>query len=305
MPRWLLWALLAVLCWGVWAIVSKLIGGALSPAQSQALSTLGSLPVIAALCLSKRLTASGNRRRGIVLALVAGALVCLGNVAYYHALNLGGKASTVVPLTALYPLVTILLALLLLRERLGSIQIVGLCFSLLAIWLFNVPGVEGWLTGWLAFALVPVAVWGVAGLLQKLSTNEISGELSTLWFLVAFIPVGVVILLLQPLEASVSARVWLLVGLLGFLFALGNFAILNAFASAGKASVVAPLAGLYPVVSVPAAILFLHEKVTAREWLAIFVAIASIIALAIERPGASNLVETPTARGSPVDLHLR
>ena len=39
-PLWFLWALLAVVCWGLWAITSKLIGGSLTAAQSQALAEL-------------------------------------------------------------------------------------------------------------------------------------------------------------------------------------------------------------------------------------------------------------------------
>src|SRR5205809_1220252 len=105
MPRWLLWTLLAMLSWGVWAILSKLIGNTLSAAQSQALSTIGLLPVAFALGLSKRLSASGNRRRGAIYAFAAGILACAGNICYYRAMQIGEKASTVVALTGLYPLV--------------------------------------------------------------------------------------------------------------------------------------------------------------------------------------------------------
>ena len=53
-PAWLLWALLAVLCWGLWAITAKLIGEALTAAQSQTVSTLGILPVLVFLAKSVR-----------------------------------------------------------------------------------------------------------------------------------------------------------------------------------------------------------------------------------------------------------
>jgi uncharacterized membrane protein len=289
-PAWLLWSLLAVVCWGLWAVISKLIGNALTAAQSQALSTLGLLPVMLALTRSKNLSTTGNQRRGRLIAFAAGVLVCGGNVAYYHALNLGGKASTVVPLTALYPLVTVMLALILLRERLNRIQLIGIALSLLAIWLFNVAGLEGMLSGWLAYALLPIVLWGTAGLLQKVSTHHISGELSTLWFLGAFVPVAFVLLWLEPLPQAPQARVWLLAGALGLLFGLGNFAILVAFAGHGKASIIAPLAGLYPVVSVPVAILFLGEKVGGREWLGIMVALASVVALSCEDRASASAV---------------
>jgi uncharacterized membrane protein len=282
MPRWLRWTVLALLSWGVWAVMAKLIGGALSGTHNQALSTLGILPVILALALSKKFSTTGNRRRGILYALASGAVSCVGNVFYYDALNRGGKAATIVPLTALYPLVTILLAMLLLEERLNRIQLGGVLLSLIAIYLFNVQREEGFLSRWLVYALAPIALWGAAGFLQKLSTNHISGELSTLWFLAAFIPFAVLFLAQEPLPAKIAFNTWALVIGQGFFLALGNFAILVAFASQGKASIITPLAALYPVVSVPIAIFLLGERIGAREAVGIFLALASVAALSCE-----------------------
>ncbi len=286
MPRWFFLALSAVLCWGLWAILSKLIGESVTAAQSQALSTLGLLPVMLALGASKKLTATGNRRRGIRNAILAGGLSCVGNVAYYHALNVGGKASTVVPLTALYPLVTIVLAVIFLRERLNPVQLVGIALSLVSIYLFNVGSAAGVVNAWLIYALIPIGLWGISGLFQKISTNDISGELSTLWFLAAFVPVGLLLLLLQPLAGPVAVKTWLLVSGLGLFFSLGNLALLAAFANHGKASILAPICGLYPLVSVPIAVFFLGEKISPRETVGIVLALFAVVALAMEKPTA-------------------
>lgn len=287
-PRWLVWTLLALFSWGIWAIISKLIGDALTAAQSQALSTIGLLPVMAAIAFSKKSAGALRPSRGIAEALAAGVLACLGNVAYYHALNVGGKAATVIPLTGLYPLVTVILALLFLNEKLNGVQIIGVVLSLLAIYLFNAQGNENFITSGLVYALVPIALWGVAGLLQKISTNHLSGEASTLWFLTAFVPVAVVILLTQPWPAQISTKTWWLVIALGLFFSVGNYGILAAFASEGKASIITPLSGLYPVVSVPIAIFFLSEKVGVRELTGIGAALVSVIALSYEKPGTGK-----------------
>lgn len=290
MPRWFLFTAIAVLCWGIWAVISKLIGDTITAAQSQALSTVGLLPVMIALGCSGRLTTTGNRTRGLVLAFAAGALTCGGNIAYYHALNSGAKAATVVPLTALYPLVTVVLAVAFLRERLNAIQKSGIALSLVAIWLFNIASVEGAFNSWLGFALLPVGLWGVSGLLQKLSTSHISGELSALWFLAAFVPVAAGIMFVSPPGAWPTGRLWLLVIALGLFFSLGNYVILLAFACDGKASIIAPLAGLYPLVSVPMAVSFLGEKIGPREWIGLAVALASVAALSWEtRTGKSEI----------------
>jgi transporter family protein len=288
MPRWLRWTFVALISWGIWAIMSKLIGSALTGAHSQALSTLGILPIMLAIGLAKKPAASGLQRRGILYALAGGAISCLGNVVYYDALSRGGKAALIVPLTALYPLATILLAMLVLKERLNRIQLAGVLVSLAAIYLFNVQREEGFFSRWLLLALVPIALWGASGFLQKLSTNHISGELSTLWFLGAFIPFGLLFLVQEPLPAQISARTWLLVVGQGFFLAFGNLAVLAAFADQGKASIVTPLGALYPIVSVPIAIGFLGESVGAREGVGIVLALVSVVALSYETPASAT-----------------
>jgi uncharacterized membrane protein len=282
MPRWLRWSLLALLSWGVWALMAKLIGDRLSGAQNQALSTLGILPIMLVLGVSRKSSAMGNRRRGILYALAGGAVSCIGNVFYYDLFSRGGQAAMIVPLTALYPLATIFLAMVLLRERLNRVQLGGVLFSLIAIYLFNVQREAGFLSGWLVYALAPIILWGASGFLQKLSTNHIAGELSTLWFLGAFIPFGALFLAQGGLPVQITLNTWALVIAQGFLLALGNFAILVAFASQGKVSIIAPLAALYPVVSVPIAILFLGERIGVREALGILLALASMAALSCE-----------------------
>jgi len=282
MRSWLSWTLLAVICWGVWALLARRIGDALNPSQQQAWSTLGLLPVMAALAASGRLGAPGRSPRSALCALASGLLTCLGNIAYYAALNRGAKAAAVVPFTALYPVVTVVLALLVLKERIGTMQWLGVGASLAAIGAFNIPDPGAALSSWLAIALVPIILWGVAALLQKVATQEITGERATLWFLGAFVPVAAWLMVREPLASAPSPRTWALVLLLGFAFALGNFALLAAFARHGKASVIAPLAGLYPLVSIPLAMVWFGERLGGRELLGIALSLAGVVALAWE-----------------------
>lgn len=279
-PLWAIWTFIALVSWGCWAIISKLIGNALTPEASQALSTIGLLPVIIGLALAKPTDARGNKKLGVGLAFASGILTCLGNIAYYALLN-SAKAITIVPLTALYPIVTVVLAVLFLKERLNPLQFGGIALALAAIYFFNVPADSESASSVLVLALGPITFWGVSGLVQKISTNHISGELSAIWFLFAFIPVAA-ILFLRGTEVTASPRTWALAILLGLTFAFGNFAILQAFARGGKASIIAPLAGLYPVVSIPIAIGVLGERISARETIGVITALAAVAAISIE-----------------------
>lgn len=292
MARWLFWTLVTIVTWGIWAILSKLLADEIaSPAHSQAVSTVGILPVIALLWLMKYSPAAGDSRRGILLALGAGIVSCLGNIAYFDVFGRGSKAAAVVPITALYPMVTVLLAIPILHERLNRAQIFGIGLSLAAIYLFNVPSEQGFVSAWVPYAMIPVVLWGVCGLMQKMSTNHISARSSAIWFLVAFLPVAAVILWRDPRPSGMTATTWALAIAVGFTLALGNFTILLAFASNGKASIIAPLAGLYPLVSIPIAIAALGEQIGWRESLGIACALAAVVMLSQQTP----LVNSDTA----------
>lgn len=291
MPRWLVWMLVTLVSWGLWAVLSRMIGDAVDPAHSQAISTLGLAPIIVALWKMQEPAAGGNRRRGIWLAFGSGIVSALGNIAYYAALK-DAKAATIVPLTALYPIVTILLAVPLLKERVLSWQWVGMGLSLVAIYLFNVPDQERQVSAWLLVALAPIALWGVTLLMQKMATAHISGADSALWFLIAFVPIAVLIVLWKPLPVGIPPRIWALEAALGFTLAFGNLTILLAFSSGGKASVVAPLSGLYPLVSIPIAIVALGERLTVREAAGVALALVAVVLLSHQ--------PEPTSASSPI-----
>jgi transporter family protein len=60
----------------------------------------------------------------------------LANVPFYQALSLG-KASIVLPVSNLYPIITIFLAVALLKEQLTVTQGVGIIFGMIAIVLIS------------------------------------------------------------------------------------------------------------------------------------------------------------------------
>jgi drug/metabolite transporter (DMT)-like permease len=282
MSPWLLWTVAALLSWGVWAVLAKLLGDALSAEQSQALSTLGLLPILAPLGWKARATLTSASRKGLALAFVGGAITCLGNIAYYAAIARGEKVATVASITAIAPLVTVLLALALLKERINRVQQIGIVLSLVAIWLFNIQSERGLLSSTVWFAAPPILLWGASGFLQKVATNHLSGDTAALVYLAAFVPVGIYYGLRSPWPEVIAPRTWTIVAALGFFIAFGNFAVLAAYARGGQASVIAPLSNLYPLISVPIAVLLFHERIGGREMAAIGAALASVAALSWE-----------------------
>lgn len=137
---------------------------------------------------------------------------------------------------------------------------------------------------WLFFALIALIFWGITGVTQKLSTNVISTELSFFWFVLAFIPIALVILVVVPLNWHLKAEVFWLAVIGGALNGLGAMTSFKALESGGKASIVIPLCYLYPLVTIVLALLFLHEKVTRVEVAGIILALIAALLLSREAP---------------------
>ena len=133
---WFWYSLVAVVFWGAWAILSK-IGSESVPAKAtQFLFTLGTVPVIVVLLAAKRFKI-GSNGKGIAYSLGNGIASGLGMLALYAAFRSGGNTSVIMVTTALYPMITVLLALLILGERLTKLQVAGLILAGAAMVIFS------------------------------------------------------------------------------------------------------------------------------------------------------------------------
>jgi transporter family protein len=136
LPRWLAYALLCIVAWGTWGFVAKLGADRIAPGPLQILATVGTLPLalMAFFQLGMRLE---RDVRGISYSVFNGVLSGIGLLAYYAAVS-RGKVSIVGPVTSLFPLLTVILAFLFLRERLNKTQMIGAALSLVAIVIFSI-----------------------------------------------------------------------------------------------------------------------------------------------------------------------
>lgn len=131
---------------------------------------------------------------------------------------------------------------------------------------------------WLWYSAITVLAWGVVGLLQKLSTNHISAESSLIWLVVGFL---VLEPLLYPGSALFHYSGWNLTWALlsGVLNALGAWALFAALESGGKASIVAPLTALYPLVVIMLVPFVLHESITRLQGVGVVCALIAVVLL--------------------------
>jgi len=141
LPTWLMWSLATIVLWGTWGLVSKIASGGIDAYVNQLLYTVGLAPLLVFVAWTVSKSSQGvkreGQRRGIFWAFLTGILGGLGDLAFFQALVKGGKASVVSPVTALFPVVTVLLALIFLKERLGRVQWLGLALAFVAIYLLS------------------------------------------------------------------------------------------------------------------------------------------------------------------------
>lgn len=125
---------MALLGWGVWGFLVKLGADRMNPRALQILFVVGMIPPLL-LALAKVKFIVQRDRQGIFYGILNGLLATLGMLAFYAAMA-RGQASLVAPLTALFPLFTVIGAVLLLKEKLNRIQITGIAMALVAVVIF-------------------------------------------------------------------------------------------------------------------------------------------------------------------------
>ncbi|MFO1451059.1 MAG: DMT family transporter [Opitutaceae bacterium] len=294
LPPWLLYALTAAVCWGIWGVLSKGPSRELSGWMTQILFTFALIPSALLALFSSRVNVGTNKPLGLFWGFVSGLLAAAGNIAFYLALEKGADTAIAVPLTNVYPLVTIAVAWIWFKERLNGVQVAGILVAVLAIVLLS--GEAGNLgrpldvlrrigmNAWMGYSLAAMVFWGVFSATQKLSTNHISAELSYLAWSAAFVPIALWILVTKELNWSMSAA---MVGSGLAAGALNGFGVIAAFAAyryEGKASIVTPLAAaVQPGVTVALALAFLGERIGVLEASGVGLAIVAAVALSYER----------------------
>ena len=131
LPKWLSYSLVSLLWWGIFGFLGKVGSDRISPAQMQIFFTIGMVPV-AIVCVFRLKFQIATNKRGVSYSLLMGLFAALGSLAFFGAMK-NGKASLVAPVTSLYPALTVLLALVVLKEKLNKVQTLGLILAMASI----------------------------------------------------------------------------------------------------------------------------------------------------------------------------
>ncbi len=250
---WLTYAIITTVFWGIWGALIEV------PEKAGFPATLGyivwSLTMIPCAIISLYLVnwKIETDKRSVLLGSAIGLLGAGGQLFLFEALR-EGPAYIIFPLISLYPTLTILLAVLLLKEKTSLFKWVGIVTALIAIYFlsYQEPGSSdsrGYL--WLAFSLFVFVAWGLQAYVMRFSNETMKAE--SIFFYMTL--TGLILAPIAWWMTDFSQPVnWgfkgpYLAALIHVLNSIGALMLVYALRY-GKAIIVVPLTGLAPVITI-------------------------------------------------------
>lgn len=249
---WIPYAGLLVLFWGVWGAFSG------TPTSrygypNEMVYILWAFTMLIPAYFAMRGKTFDRRPIAAVYGLLIGLTGAGGQLILFKALS-NGPAYLIFPLISISPAITVLMAVLILRERIRLLATIGVIAALASIILFSITSGSGDAsTGpWLILALVVMVAWGVqAYFMKKAATVGVNDATTFGWMTISgllLIPVAWFMMGDFPSDAPWQAPTLTLGTQL--LNAVGALFLVMAL-SRGKATIVAPVTNaLAPVLTI-------------------------------------------------------
>ncbi len=255
---WLMYAMTTTILWGIWGAFIEIPEKAGFPATlGYSVWALAMIPVALIALMRVNWKLDGDWR-SIIYGVSAGLLGCGGQMILFQCLRMG-PAYIIFPIISLYPVVTIVLSLAILKEKANGRSWMGIILALVAIGMLSYQPhgnsvVHGYL--WFVLAMIVFIMWGLQAFIMKYAggnenADSMKAESITFYLMISAIVLIPIALYLTDFSQTIN---WGLKGL----WAAGLVQSLNAvgflfFAYAiryGKAIIVVPMMALAPVVTV-------------------------------------------------------
>ena len=250
---WVSFAIITTVFWGVWgALIEVPQKAGFPPTLGYIIWALTMIPcALIALYLVKWKIETD--KRSVILGSAVGLLGAGGQLLLFQALK-EGPAYIIFPFISLYPILTIMLSVLILKEKTSMLKWIGIGTALVAIFFlsYQEPGTSdsrGYL--WLALSLLVFLAWGLQAYVMKFSNETMKAE--SIFFYMA-----ITALALSPFAwwmTDFSKPVnWgfkgpYLAAIVHVLNSVGALMLVYALRY-GKAIIVVPLTGLAPLITI-------------------------------------------------------
>ena len=215
-----------------------------------------------------------------------------------------GPAYLIFPLISLSPAITILMAVVFLRERVLNLTKIGIVAALVALVFFNISGGGGDASvgPWLLLALLITLAWGVqAYFMRKAASVGVNDGTTFGWMAVSgLLLVPVAFLMMGGLPGSFPWQAPALTFGTQLLNAVGALFLVMAL-SRGKASIVAPTTNvLAPVLTIVLSLILFQTLPTLYSAIGIVLALAGSTLIVYGDEKRGEVEEEPESPGSGV-----
>ncbi|WP_234436224.1 DMT family transporter [Streptomyces sp. NRRL S-813] len=249
----MLYATLLVVFWGVWGAFSSQPNTKYGY-PNEMIYIIWAFTMLIPAYFAMRGNRFDRRPVAAVYGLLAGLTGAGGQLLLFQALA-DGPAYLIFPVVSLSPVITVLMAMVMLRERIARLAVVGVVAALVAIVLLSIPGGGGDSNShgpWLLMAILICVAWGVqAFCMRKAALVGVNDATTFGWMTISgllLVPVAFAMMGGLPSHAPWQAPA--LTAVTQVLNAIGALFLVMAF-SRGKATVVAPLTNaLAPVLTI-------------------------------------------------------
>jgi transporter family protein len=130
MKMWLFHSVMALCCWGLWAFFPKIAVRYTTPRSALVYEVLGGVLVaVVVLCTQGKLDFN---IKGVLPSIGTGIAGASGLLFFLYAVQ-WGKITVISTLTAVYPVITIVLAMVFLKEKITYIQWTGIALAMASI----------------------------------------------------------------------------------------------------------------------------------------------------------------------------
>jgi drug/metabolite transporter (DMT)-like permease len=301
--RWIPYAGLLVLFWGVWGAFSG-APTSLYGYPNEMVYILWAFTMLIPAYFAMRGHKLDRRPVAAGYGLIVGLTGAGGQLVLFKALTIG-PAYLIFPLISISPAITVLMAVLILRERIPGLATVGVVAALASIVLFSISSGSGdAATGpWLILALIVTVAWGVQAYYMKKAANAGVNDATTFaWMTLSgllLVPVAWIMMGEFPGDAPWQAPALTLGTQL--LNAVGALFLVMAL-SRGKAAIVAPVTNaLAPVLTIVLSLIVYWTVPSVFGFIGIVLAIggSTLMVYADASTGESSATVPPAAPKEP------
>ncbi|QEE23330.1 DMT family transporter [Rhodanobacter glycinis] len=295
---WILYAGLLVAFWGVWGAFSAL------PTQlyrypDQMVYIIWAFTMLIPCYVSLR----GKRfdRRGIaaLYGLLIGLAGAGGQLILFKTLTIG-PAYLIFPVVSISPVITVLLALVILREKVSRLGWAGVILALVSIIMFSVPdsSKSGLQFGaWLMLAVIVCVCWGSQAFLMKRAANAGVNDASIFAYMTisGLLLVPVAFLTMPENGFDFGWKAPALTTAIQLLNAIGALFLVMAM-SRGKAVIVSPCTNaLAPILTIVLSLTFYHAFPSVWSFIGIVLALCGSTLMVYSEEAAGAAPTAPSA----------